>query len=222
MHRIKVLDKGYVELIDYMGNDQSIVDAARVSYDGSTKGQEADKKLLFYLWENHHTTPFEQVQLRFKIKAPIFVARQWMRHRTWSFNEISRRYTSENVEFYIPNEFREQDETNKQGSNGLLAGKSFLRNAYQSSCEDALSVYNYLIEFGVAREQARGVLPMAMYTTFIGSVNLHNLLKFVTLRMHPHAQWEIRQYARAIYWHFIQDLFPWTFEAYERERNVNL
>jgi len=211
--RIDVLDKGFVELQDWMGDDNAIVSAARVSFLGDSKGAEKDEKLIKYLMEHKHTTPFEMVELKFKIKCPIFIARQWQRHRSFhymSVNEVSRRYTSEEIDFYIPNEIRGQHKNSKQCSSedGLDVD---IQNSFISLIkEDTETLYAHylkLIEFGVAREQARMILPQNMYTTFICKGDLHNFLHFVSLRADIHAQKEMREYANAIF-EYIKERTP--------------
>lgn len=209
---------GFVELQDVMGNDLSIVNAARVSYLGHSKGSEADKKLLFYLMEHNHTSPFEMVEFRLRVKCPLFVARQWMRHRTWSYNEVSRRYTDEQLEFYLPKEWRTQSYNNKQMSEpendpGINA---FSRFALMEIVDQSLATYNSLLATGIAREQARMVLPQNMYTEFIAKTDAHNLMHFISLRMSSEAQYEIQLYAKAIYDVFLRDYLPWTFEAFTK------
>lgn len=204
---------GYLELIDSMGNDNSIVASARISYLGESKGRDKDKKLLKYMIRNHHTSPFESVIFQFRAKCPLFTRSQWFRHRTWSFSEVSRRYTSEELEFYIPKEWRMQDTNNKQGSTGKLTdweerGITFdLNNQVYSGVRR----YNHMIEKGVAREQARMVLPQNMYTTFYGTVDLHNLMHFIRLRSDEHSQWEIQQYSNAMK-DMIKDVVPVTYD----------
>ncbi len=208
---MKLLDKGYIELQDVMGSDSDIVNAARVSFLGETKGDDADKKLLLYLWKHRHTTPFEMCEMKFRVKAPLLVARQWMRHRTFSYNEVSRRYTSEEMDFYEPTQWRGQSISNKQASNGMVDTKmtTLARQLNQIS----VSLYNQALEEGIAREQARILLPQSMYTTFIAKVDLKNLLNFISLRSSPHAQYEIRVYSDAIL-EMVKEHFPWTAEAY--------
>ena len=209
----QVLDRGYVELIDFMGYDDTIVSAARVSYLGQGKGEESDKKLVRFMMKHGHTSPFEHVVFQWRIKCPLFVRSQWHRHRTWSYNEVSRRYTSKDVEFYIPDKWRIQDEKNKQGSE--ISFRSDWATAYlYDHSHDCLDYYNKLLDQGVAREMARMVLPQNMYTTFYGTVDLHNLMHFIDLRADSHAQWEIQQYALAMK-EMIQPIVPWTFEAWE-------
>lgn len=218
---IPVLDKGFVELQDVMGNDNAIVAAARVSYLGESKGEVQDKKLIDYLMRHEHTSPFEMVQFKLRVKCPLFIARQWQRHRTWhymSVNEVSRRYTSEEIEFYVPDVWRVQHQSSKQCSDG--AAETALQEKFtqqlQQQIEQAINLYQNLVEQGIAREQARMVLPQNMYTTFIANVNAHNLLHFLKLRLDGHAQYEIRVYAEAIYQHFVKSALPWTAEAAEK------
>ncbi len=206
---IKVLDKGFVALLDHMGDDTTIVNAARVSFGKRVdKMSEKDEKLIRYLLKNRHTSPFEHVQFQFHIKCPLFVRSQWHRHRTWSYNEISSRYTEVKEEFYVPSMLRRQSPSNKQASIEVPADETCYNvyeqkqtpteEAYIQSCKLAVEQYKELLKAGVARELARAVLPQAMYTQFYGTVDLHNLLHFIELRIHPHAQWEIQQYARAL------------------------
>jgi thymidylate synthase (FAD) len=219
--RINLLDKGFVELLDVMGGDNTIVSAARISYLGETKEEESDKKLIKYMLKHHHTSPFEHVIFQWRIKCPLFVRSQWHRHRTWSYNEVSRRYTDENVEFYFPNKWRLQDTKNKQGSN---ADNKFDDTVYQRLTKDlseaCLAVYERLILAGIAKEQARMVLPQNMYTSFYGTVDLHNLLHFIYLRNTQEAQHEIRVYAEAME-NIIKDYIPWTYDAWTQVKNEN-
>ncbi len=208
---IKVLDKGFVVLQDVMGDDLAIVNAARISYLGKSKGDTEDKKLLFYLFRNRHTSPFEMVEFKFHVKCPIFIARQWMRHRNWSFNEVSRRYTSENVEFHFPDLWRRQSTRNKQASSGI--SEINYSDELVRITSLALEAYSVAIDDGVAREQARMFLPQALYTEFIAKVDAHNLMRFLRLRMSHHAQQEMQLYARAVF-SFFQATLPWTSEAF--------
>ena len=206
---------GFVRYIDHLGSDQRIVEAARVSYKSPSKGEEADKKLLFYLYKNRHTSPFEQCNITFNIKMPIFVMRQFVRHRTFRLNEWSGRYSELKDEFYMPETWRAQDTKNKQGS--------FVGNISQISCsilakqayDSAYLMYQQLLVNGVAKEQARIVLPVGIYTEIYVNVDLHNFLHFLNLRWHPHAQKEVQDVARGM-WTLAKDLFPWTFEAWAR------
>lgn len=198
-----VLDHGFIRLVDHMGNDASIVQAARVSTGQGTKTPEQDAKLIDYLMRNAHTSPFEAVTLKVHVKCPIFVARQWMRHRTWSYNEVSARYTEMPEEFYIPEaaNIKQQDVTNRQGGSERLnwvdAGSA--EHEINITCQECYEAYRRLLGLGVSREQARMVLPVALYTEFYATVNLHNLFNFLRLRLDPHAQWEIRQYAEVLH-----------------------
>lgn len=210
---MKVLDKGFVELLAHMGDDNTVVNSARVSYLGESKGIEQDTKLIKYLIKNRHTSPFEQVEFQFMVKCPIFVARQWHRHRTWSYNEVSRRYTSEDIDFYIPSELRAQSNHNKQMSEGIIEDNSLL-SGIEMHCNISFDLYNILVAAGVAREQARMILPQNMYTKFYAKVDLHNLLHFLGLRNHSHAQEEIKAYASAIE-SLIQPIIPISFDAWK-------
>ena len=209
MEKIKVLDYGHVRLVENMGSDLSIVRNARVSYDADWRTGEdegKDEKLIAYLVRNRHTSPFESVQFTFDIKCPLFIARQWHRHRTWSYNEISARYSELPAEMYVPDieVIGKQSETNKQMRNMVDLDNHALEHAEQSRYfiesynKQAYKHYKMLIDRGVPRELARGVLPMNTYTHFFGTVDLHNLMHFIKLRIHPHAQYEIQQYAKAL------------------------
>ena len=198
---IAVLDHGYVRLVDHMGGDLSIVRAARVSYDADWRANDEgkDAKLIGYLMRNHHTSPFEAVTLTFEIKAPIFIFRQWHRHRTWSYNEVSARYTELPEEFYVPRVITTQSTSNKQMRTDAEAPNMELMRSYmRKSCTDAFNLYHALLEQGCARELARTVLPLATYSRMFATVDLHNLFHFLRLRLHPHAQMEIRVYAQAM------------------------
>ena len=202
-----------VELVRVSGSDLDVVNAARVSYGKISKVMnERNKKLIKYLIEHKHTSTFEHNQLSFRIKAPLFVARQWMRHRMHSYNEISYRYVQAPVEFYIPKHWRFQDATNRQCSSGVFTNEE-LEKHYKASIDTAFKTYETLLEQGVAREIARGVLPMCMYTEFIFTSNLHALMHFMKLRLQPGAQHEIRAYARALLElsepHFPESLGNW-------------
>lgn len=195
---MEILDKGSIELVDHLGNDNTIVSAARVSYLGHSKGFEKDRQLIKYLLQNNHTSPFEQVEFQFLVKCPVFVARQWMRHRTWSYNEISRRYTSDNIEFHYPATLRLQDNDDKQSSAGILSDSAGLLKALTVQTEGAYRLYEMFLTAGVCREQARMILPLNVYTSFYAKTDLHNLFHFIELRNSSHAQYEIRVYADAI------------------------
>ena len=198
---VKVLyGQGWVGLIDHLGTETTIVNAARVSF-GKLKKEmdERDVKLLEYLIDNRHTSPLEHIVFTFSVHCPLFVRGQWHRHRTWSYNEISRRYTEIDMEFYTPQELRRQAENNRQAS---VADPDFkapeLTAAIDAHNKASLALYEKLLASGVCREQARGVLPQNMMVTFWGTVDLSNLLHFLELRDSDHAQWEIREYAIAI------------------------
>jgi thymidylate synthase (FAD) len=200
---MEVLDHGYVKLVDHMGSDLSIVRAARVSYDAAWRAgddQGSDERLINYLWSHRHTTPFEAVTFTFEVHAPIFVFRQWHRHRTWSFNELSARYRELTAEFYVPDAMQigSQSTNNKQGRTLDATDRLTEVELYESSCRDAFDVYRGLLEFGWPRELARSVLPVSTYSTMFATVNLLNFLKFLTLRCDAHAQYEIRVYADAM------------------------
>ncbi len=220
---INVLDKGFVELINYMGNDNTVVSSARVSVLGESKGDIKDKQLIKYMLDHEHNSPFEHVSFTFRVKCPLFVRSQWMRHRTWSYNEVSRRYTSEDIDFYIPDYFRRQSKENKQASldEDAIRSVDFLDVSEYLNifCKNSMEVYNNLISNGVCREQARMILPQNMYTMFYATVNLHNLFNFLKLRNSLEAQYEIRVYAQALET-IIKEIVPWSYEAW-RDKNVD-
>jgi len=209
-----VLDKGFVRLVDSMGGDAGVVDAARVSYGGQSKGAEADKKLIAYLLQHSHLTPFEHAVFKFHVSAPIFVARQWFRHRFAAYNEISFRYTEVKDEFYIPSAWRVQDRKNKQGSVPAPdLDQAALTAAFSKQVDAALGAYREMISAGVAREMARMILPVNLYTQFYWTVNARSLINFLSLRADSHAQWEIQQYAEALAAVFAEKM-PWTWSAF--------
>jgi len=201
---IKVLDHGLVRLVEHMGSDLSIVRSARVSYDAEWRAGEdegKDEKLIHYLMKNHHTSPFECVSFTFEVKAPIFVFRQWHRHRTWSFNEVSARYSVLPAEFYVPElvDITTQSTSNKQMRTLVQSpNAAAIRRKVYDHCSASFSVYQELIDLGCPRELARGVLPVNTYSHMFASVDLHNLFHFLRLRLHEHAQMEIRVYAEAM------------------------
>ena len=199
----RVLNLGFVRFVDYLGSDARIVQAARVSYGPGTKTVREDKALINYLMKNQHTSPFEQIILTFHVKLPIFVARQWVRHRTARLNEISGRYSVLKDEFYLPEEssIRLQSTRNKQGRSlqevpGQL--KSRVLEILKTDHELVYSHYQELLNDGVARELARINLPLSLYTEWYWQIDLHNLFHFIKLRLDPHAQLEIREYARVL------------------------
>jgi thymidylate synthase (FAD) len=216
---------GRVDYVQHVGNDITVVNSARVSF-GKEKAvlDEKDKRLIRYLVKHRHTSTLEHCSITFRFVVPLYVRSQHHRHRTWSYNEISRRYTDVNIKFYEPQEFRTQHKSNRQASNaeelidpeiGFQQGASqYVKDHHQ----DCLELFNQLIEAGVCREQARGVLPQNLYTEYYGTVNLNNLLKFIDLRTHMGAQWEIVKVAEACL-EIATDLFPETVGAYRRIRN---
>ncbi len=215
---IKVLDKGFVRLVDYCGGDERIVQSARVSYGAGTKSFRQDRGLIHYLLRNAHTSPFEQVSLTFHAKMPIFVARQWVRHRTAKLNEISGRYSVMKEEFYLPdpNKVAFQSESNKQGRGESLPHKEALRVVDQMANEQraAYKGYETMLEQGVARELARANLPVSLYTEWYWTIDLHNLFHFLRLRMDAHAQYEIRVFAEAMAL-CAKAVAPLAYEAFE-------
>ncbi len=213
---IDVLDKGFVRLVDFMGGDLRAVQSARVTFGSISKGEERDRKLIEYLLAHAHFTPFEHCVFQFHVKCPIFVARQWLRHRWGSYNEVSARYTEVKDEFYTPAAFRAQDTHNKQGS--VSAGEldqTKLLADYNAAADASFAAYRKLLEAGVARELARMVLPVSQYTQFYWTVNARSLFNFLALRADGHAQKEIRDYADAII-ELYRRKMPWTMEAFEK------
>lgn len=211
--RIDVLDKGFVELVDYMGSDELIVNAARVSYGGKKKN--SDKSLIEYLIRNDHTSPFEMVEFIFRIKVPIFVARQIFRHRTASFNEISGRYTVYEEEFFVPKDYRKNTKKNRQSSEVIDILDENLIKEIKNSFKGSFALYKKLLDYGLARELARVVLPLSTYTLFYYKQDLKNLLHFLKLRLDYHAQKEIREVANAMLY-FVKQVVPITWEAFEK------
>lgn len=198
----RVLDKGFVRLVDYMGSDERIVAAARVSYGQGLKTPEPDERLIKYLIDHDHTSPLEQVVITFHMKLPILTARQIIRHRTARVSEISARYSKLSDDFYIPDQSRilGQDTNNKQGSAGeldIINRKAFVAQVEASSMV-AYKVYSNAMDYGVSRELARMLLPVNIYTEWYWQMDLHNLCHFLKLRLDSHAQWEAQQYARVI------------------------
>jgi len=214
----KVLDHGFIRLVDYMGTDESIVQAARVSYGKGTRKVSEDRGLIRYLMKNAHTSPFEMVEFKFHVKLPIFVARQWIRHRTASVNEYSGRYSVMKEEFYIPKQenIRFQAVDNKQGRSEEeippQLQEEFLAFLKKSQDEN-FKGYNKFIEAGLAREIARISLPLAIYTEWYWKIDLHNLFHFLKLRLDKHAQKEIREYAK-IMAEMVKTVCPLAYEAF--------
>lgn len=219
--KISVLDHGYVRLVDHMGSDLSIVRAARVSYDAAWRAGEntgSDQRLINYLMKNQHTTPFESVTFTFEVKAPIFVFRQWHRHRTWSFNEVSARYTALPEEFYVPALYLigTQSVSSKQSRDiNLTTSPNDYRTVREMEVHGrhAFELYYNMLDRGVPRELARSILPLSTYSHMFATVNLHNLFRFLALRLHSHAQYEIRVYAEAMS-KLIKGVVPVASEAF--------
>ena len=216
--KFPVLDHGYVCLVDAMGDDASIVQAARVSYGDGTKKMSDDRTLIRYLMRHQHTTPFEMAEIKLLVRVPMDCWRQWIRHRTASVNEYSTRYSLAIDAAYAtePDAWRVQAQSNRQGSDGglnLTLGKG-LTEAEQEFHEHARNLYEERIKIGVAREQARKDLPLSTYTEAYWKIDLHNLFRFLSLRMDPKAQWEIVQYATTIGTEIVKPLFPVAWEAF--------
>lgn len=230
---IPVLDKGFVRVVDYMGDDSAIVQAARVSYGRGTKQTNQDRGLIQYLMRHRHTTPFEMCDIKFHIKLPIFIARQWIRHRTASVNEYSARYSIMSNEFYIPRpeDMAMQSKSNKQGRDNILSpeeSEKLLRLLH----DDADRCYNHYQEMinedtngniidednpSLARELARMNLTLNFYTEWYWKINLHNLFHFLSLRADPHAQYEIRVYADAML-EIVKKWVPFAYESFMEYR----
>lgn len=225
--KVDVLDKGFIELIDLLPHPQTgipgdlaIVNAARVSFLGESKGDDADKKLLFYLMRNRHTSPFEMVEFKFRLRAPLITYWQLVRHRTANINMQSGRYTPFNEDdFYVPQVWRRQSKSNKQASEGELEAEQGipLTEKLVRHYEQSYKLYEEALQLGVSKEMARLFLPgFSVYYTCVWKMDAHNLLHFLSLRMATDAQYEIRVYAQAIYEHFFKPALPWTAEAFEK------
>lgn len=226
---------GSVCYVDHMGSDITVVNSARVSFGVQRDDLDGrDKRLINYLIKHKHTSTLEHNLLTFKFVVPLYVRSQHHRHRTWSYNEISRRYTDKDLRFYEPAQFRTQHESNRQASNAdelinpifSRYGNSLIPVSYPTAADvirdhhkNSLRLFNKLIEKGVCREQARGVLPQNLYTEYYGTVNLNNLLKFIDLRTHDGAQWEIQQVAKACL-EIATDLWPVTVNSYRKLRGA--
>jgi thymidylate synthase (FAD) len=230
---------GKVELVDAIGTDLTVVNSARVSF-GVHKSEldDKDRKLIRYLIKHKHTSTLEHCFVTFRVKVPLFIRSQHHRHRTWSYNEISRRYTDENLEFYEPKAFRTQHASNRQASNenelidplleykqinkfesfDAIDLKSVASFSIRTHHENSVRLYNELMNKGVCREQARGVLPQNLYTEYYASANLSNILKFIDLRLHEGAQWEIQRVAEAML-QILEELYPETLKAYNEVKN---
>ena len=215
---IKCLDKGFVRLVDSMGGDDAIVQAARVSYGQGTSKVSQDRGLIRYLMRHRHTTPFEMVEFKFHCKMPIFVARQWVRHRTANINEYSLRYSEARDEFYTPDpeHIQFQSALNKQGRMGEVPTelKQKVLDYFKEISERSFAMYSELNEAGIARELARSVLPVNLYTEWYWKNDLHNLLHFIGLRSDSHAQYEIRVYSDAMA-ESVKAVAPFAWEAYQ-------
>ena len=215
---IKCLDKGFVRLVDAMGGDDAIVQAARVSYGQGTSKVSQDRGLIRYLMRHRHTTPFEMVEFKFHCKMPIFVARQWVRHRTANINEYSLRYSEARDEFYYPEpeNIQFQSSLNKQGRSGEVPPelKQKVLDYFKENSERSFALYQELNKAGVARELARSLLPVNIYTEWYWKNDLHNLLHFIGLRSDSHAQYEIRVFSDAMA-HYVKEKAPFAWEAYQ-------
>ena len=230
MKRIELYGDGIgaVGLVDHMGSDLTIVNSARVSF-GKQKNEldEKDEKLINYLVKHKHTSTFEHNVATFRFVVPLFVRSQHHRHRTWSYNEISRRYTDVNLRFYEPKDFRTQHKSNRQASNDELINPNLnldIKPTYASDVieehnRQSLLLYNRLLSAGICREQARGILPQNLYTEYYGTCNLSNLLKFIDLRTHEGAQWEIQKVAYAVL-DIITELWPAAVQSYRENKNI--
>ena len=201
-------------LVDHMGSDEAIVEAARVSYAKGTKAVSDNRGLIRYLMRHKHTTPFEMVEFKFHIRAPIFVARQWMRHRTASVNEVSARYSILEDDYFLPEHLRTQSTVNRQGSEEEMTGDELLILKQKASCDMAFHVYEDLLKHGCSRELARTHLPVSTMTEFFWKIDLHNLFHFLKLRMDSHAQPEIQVLAKQVY-ELIKPVVPLACEAFE-------
>ena len=232
MDSIDIYDDGIgkVEYVEHMGSDLSIVNSARVSFGKHKQELDGkDKKLIKYLIKHRHTSTLEHCIVTFRFKVPLFIRSQHHRHRTWSYNEISRRYTEENLQFYEPRTFRTQHKSNRQASNideldpimGYFedGGPNYASSVVRAHHRNSVSLYNDLMDKGVCREQARGVLPQNLYTEYYGTVNLNNLIKFIELRTHDGAQWEIQQVASACL-SIAENLWPVAVSSYREIRGL--
>lgn len=220
---VPVLDKGFVKVVDSMGDESSIVQAARVSYGSGTRTVREDTGLIKYLFDHAHMTPFEMCELKLHIKCPLFIARQWMRHRTFSYNEVSARYSVvKDNECYIPSKFYSQSKTNKQASDEPLPDfvSETCHNVMEACTQASFYTYNSLMAKGVSREIARLVLPVGTYTEFYCKGNLRNWLHFLGLRTGKGAQSEMQQYADAIV-EIVKEWLPSVKDILFQERETN-
>ncbi|WDM85781.1 FAD-dependent thymidylate synthase [Ehrlichia sp. JZT12] len=213
----KVLDKGFIRLVDYMGSDESVVQAARISYGRGTKSVSQDAALINYLMRHSHTTPFEMCEIKFHIKLPIFVARQWVRHRTANVNEYSARYSVLDHEFYVPerDQIAKQSEDNAQGRGSSLSDEDaqYVTDLLIDDSNRVYETYNKFLEKGVSREISRVNLTLNYYTEWYWKIDLHNLLHFLKLRSEVNAQYEIRVYAKTML-EIVKKWVPLTYAAF--------
>jgi len=222
---IDVLNAGYVELCNLWGDDYTILESARISTGGEAKkGDVADQGLINYMYKNEHTSPFESVIVRLRLKMPLFVARQWVRHRTQALNEYSGRYSPMIEEQYIPEHFKYQAKKNHQGSGAEVEDQVNVALTDLVEENHLITRLNYrdLLDEGVSKEQARIVLPVAQYTLFYSVMSLHNLFHLLKLRYHSHAQWEIQQYAQAIITLLKQEeSIKWSMEVFLNKLEID-
>jgi thymidylate synthase (FAD) len=213
----QVLDRGFVKLVDFVGGDSRVIECARVSRGGTTRGDSRDRKLLSFLIKNDHLTPFETSIFAMHVKCPIFVARQWMRHRWGVFNELSGRYAEFNInDYYVPEELFTQSKLEKHSTtraNFSFLEKKEIYELIKYANAVSATTYKKLLELGLAKEQARIILPLSMYTEFYWTVHARALMHFLELRLSEHAQYEIRQYASVVCDYF-QEKMPWTYEDF--------
>ena len=213
----KILDKGFVRVVEMMGNDNSIVQAARVSYGEGTKHTSQDRALIRYLMRHKHTSPFEMCEIKLHLKMPMVIGEQWLRHRTASINKYSGRYSIMQDEFYIPNlkDIAAQSSSNKQGREDVFDEESAkkIQEIYVQNSQNCYQEYEKLLEKGAARELARMVLPANIYTQFYWKCNLHNLMHFMALRSHPTSQYEIRMYSQCLE-EIVKEWVPMCYEAF--------
>lgn len=225
--RINVLDHGFIRVVDYMGNDSSIVQAARVSYGAGTKKVQEDKGLINYLMRHHHTTPFEMCEIKLHVKLPIFVARHWLRHRTANVNEYSARYSVLSNEFYVPERdvLAEQSTSNKQGRSEQKMDAAKCDEILKIICDSGTKAYekyeHMLNDLNLTRELARIILPVSFYSEMYWKIDLHNLMHFLCLRADSHAQYEIRCYANVIM-DIVKKWVPYTYEAFVNYRKESV
>lgn len=220
-----VLDHGFVKLVEFWGSDERIIESARMSTSGSFRGWDQDARLLSYLWKNNHYSPFEMAGLTIEVQAPIFVFREWHRHRTQSYNELSARYTELPDLFYIPSIERltngGQSRTNKQGSGVELdpGTASVVQDTIHEASIDAYRTYQQLLVSGIAREIARLVIPVNVYSRMRASTNLRNWLAFLDLRLGEGVQWEMKEYAKVV-GEIVGELFPRTWELFKEGQDA--